>query len=78
MFIKSQKIEFPLDMQFEIAIPAKDETLNIPVKVNRLTKSNGFYDGMGVELLEQPQKYLKQIKRLRLALKNRAHPHLTS
>jgi hypothetical protein len=30
---------------------------------------------MGVELLEQPQKYLKHIQRLRLALKNRTHPH---
>jgi hypothetical protein len=74
MFIKSQKIEFPLKMQFEISISAKEETLNIPVKVNRITKSNGYYDGMGVELLEQPQKYLKHIQRLKLSLKNRTHP----
>ena len=62
-------------MQFEISIPVKEDILNIPVKVNRLTKSNGYYDGMGVELMEQPQKYLKQIKMLRLALKNRTHTH---
>ena len=75
MLIKSQKIELPLEMQFEISIPVKEEILNIPVKVNRLTKSNGYYDGMGVELMEQPQKYLKQIEMLRLALKNRTHTH---
>jgi hypothetical protein len=75
MFIKSQNIKFPLEIQFNISISAKEETLNIPVKVNRITKSNGYYDGMGVELLEQPQKYLKHIQRLRLALKNRTHPH---
>ncbi len=75
MFIESQEINFPLEMQFEISISVKEETLNIPVKVNRITKSNGYYDGMGVELLEQPQKYLKHIKRLRLSLKNRSHLH---
>ena len=75
MFIKSQKIKFPLKMQFEISISATEETLNIPVKVNRITKSNGYYDGMGVELLEQPQKYLKHIQRLILSLENRTHPH---
>jgi hypothetical protein len=62
MFIESQKITFPLEMQFEISISAKEEKLNILVKVNRITKSNGYYDGMGVELLEQPQKYLNILK----------------
>ena len=71
MFIKSQKIQFPLAMQFEISISTKEETLNIPVKVNRITKSNGYYDGMGLELLQQPQRYLRHIERLRLSLKNR-------
>lgn len=61
MFIKSQKICFPLMLQFEISIPVEQEMLNIPVKVNRMIKSNGYYDGMGVELLEQPQKYLEFI-----------------
>jgi len=75
MFITSQKITFPLEMQFEISISAKEETLNVPVKANRITKSNGYYDGMGLELLQQPQKYLKHINRLKLSLKNRTHPH---
>ncbi len=74
MFIKSQRISFPLESQFEISIPAKEETLNVPVKVSRITKSNGFYDGIGVELMEPSQKYLKHVKRLRNALKNKTHP----
>ncbi len=73
MFIQSQKITFPLEMQFEISISANEETLNVPVKVNRITKSNGYYDGMGLELVQQPQQYVKHIQRLRCSLKNRTH-----
>jgi hypothetical protein len=75
LFIKSKNISFPLVLQFEISIPVKDETLNVLVKINRITKSNGYYDGIGVELLKQPHNYLKFINRLRLALKNQKHPH---
>jgi hypothetical protein len=62
MFIESHNITFPLEIQFEISISAKEEKLNIPVKVIRITKSNGYYDGIGVELLGQPQKYLNILK----------------
>jgi hypothetical protein len=75
MFIRSQKISFPLDLQFNISIPLKEETLNVPVKVNRITKSNNYYDGMGVELLKQPHKYFKFINRLKIALKNQNQPY---
>ncbi len=70
MFIRSEKISFPLDLRFKISIPLKEGTLNVPVKISRITKSNGYYDGIGVELSKQPQKYLKLINRLRFALKN--------
>ncbi len=70
MFIKSKKISFPLDLKFEITIPLKDEILSIPVKVNRVTKSNGFYDGIGVKLLKESQNYLRLLKRLGSAVKN--------
>ncbi len=69
MFIRSQKIIFPLELQFEISIPLKGEILNVPVKVERITKSNKYYDGIGVRLLKQPKNYLKFIERLRFALK---------
>lgn len=71
MLIRSQKIRFPLESQFEITIPLKEDTLNVPVKVKRIIKSNGYYDGIGVELLEHPQKYLKLINSLKCAIKNR-------
>ena len=78
MFIRSQKINFPLDVQFEVSIPLKHETLNVPVKVKRVTKSIGYYDGIGVELMKQPYKYIKLIRRLKLALRNRKQPHYSA
>lgn len=74
MFLKSKHITFPLDIKFYVSIPLNKKTLNIPVKVNRITKSNGYYDGIGVELLKQPHNYLKYISRLRFALRNRNTP----
>ncbi len=66
MYIRSQKIDFPLQSQFEISIPIKGNMFNIPVKISRMTKSNGYYDGMGVELLKRPRKYLKLINQLKI------------
>jgi len=67
MLIKSQKINFPLELQFYMSITLREEIVNVPVEVRRITKSNGYYDSIGVEILEQPQKYLKLINRLRVA-----------
>ncbi len=66
MFIKSQKICFPLNFKFQISIPLEKEILDIPVKIIRITKSNGYYDGIGVEVLEHSQKYLNLINNLRI------------
>jgi hypothetical protein len=62
MFIRSEKISLPLEVQFEICIPLKEELLDVSVKVNRIIKSNDYYDGIGVELLHPPQSYLKFIE----------------
>jgi hypothetical protein len=78
MFIRSQKINFPLDVQFEISIPLKEDMLNVHVKVNRVTKSNGYYDGIGVELMKRPYNYLKLIRRLKLTLRNRKRLHYSA
>ena len=70
MFIRSQKISFPLASQFYILISLNDEdTLYFRAKVNRLTKSNGYYDGIAVELLELPHKYLVCLDSLRLKMR---------
>ncbi|UCD35022.1 MAG: PilZ domain-containing protein, partial [Nitrospiraceae bacterium] len=74
LFLKSQHIRFPLYIEFDVSIPLNEEMVNIPVKVRRITKSNGYYDGIGVELLKRPHNYLKYLNRLRLALKNRKTP----
>ncbi len=67
MFIKSQKIFFPLKMQFDLSIPCGSKIFNVPVTVRRITKSGNNYSGLGVELTEQPQDYLDFINRLRQA-----------
>jgi hypothetical protein len=67
MFVRSQKISLPLDSQFEIRIPLKEEVLNVSVKVNRITKSSGYYDGICVELLNPPQEYLEFVDSLEAA-----------
>ena len=71
MFIRSKKISFPLDTQFEVSVDLKTEQLNIPVRVSRITKSNGFYDGIGVELLGSSNDYVKLVNRLRLVCKSK-------
>ncbi len=65
MFITSKKISFPLESQFEIFFPLKSKKLKIPVRVRRITKSNGYYDGIGVELLKPNQKYLTFVHKLK-------------
>jgi len=65
MFITSKKISFPLESQFEISFPFQSKKLKIPVKVSRITKSNGYYDGIGVELLKPNQKYLIFVNKLK-------------
>jgi len=64
MFIKSKKIKFPIESQFEISIPLKDNLLSVHVKINRITNTNGYYDGIGIELVNPSRKYLDFISTL--------------
>jgi len=57
---------FPLDSIFEIHVPLKGEELKILAKAVRLEQTDDFYEGMGVELLNMPQKYLEFVIRLNL------------
>ncbi|UCH79761.1 MAG: PilZ domain-containing protein [Nitrospiraceae bacterium] len=65
MFITSQKMSFPFDTKFEICIPLQEDELKVGVRVNRITKSTGYYDGVAVELVNPSEKYLQFISRLR-------------
>ncbi len=69
MFIRSSKINFPLGLQFEITIPFNEEIFNVPITIKRLTKSNGYYDGMGVEILKLQKEYLELLINLNLGSK---------
>ncbi len=65
MFIKSEKISFPLKMEFNITIPCGTHIYNLPIKVRRMTKSEFGYDGLGVELMTRPKDFLEFISLLR-------------
>jgi hypothetical protein len=71
MFISSKKISFPLESQFELSVNLRTEQFHLPVRVSRITKSNGYYDGIGVELLNCTNNYLKLVNRLRLVCKSK-------
>ena len=64
----STKLCFPFETRFEIFIPIDGEVLKVPVRVGRIVKTGEFYDGMGVELLEQPRNYLEFVISLKSAV----------
>ena len=61
MFIGTKK-RFPLEAISLIMMRLKDKLLQIPIKIKRATRQSGYYDGIGVELLNTPQDYLDFIK----------------
>ncbi len=66
MFISMQKMLFPFESEFKVLIPYKKKVLNILVKISRITKSEDFFDGVGVKLLSPPIQYLELVNELRL------------
>ncbi len=66
MFI-STRMHFPFSSRFELLLPLKEEILRLPVKVTRIVKTDGFYNGMGVELLNPDQNYLEFVDTLKSA-----------
>lgn len=58
MFVSTSKSLFPLHSQFEICIPSiNDDALRLSAKVARLSRTDGYYNGMGVQLLNAPEDY---------------------
>lgn len=68
MFISTYDMCFPFDSRFEVVLPLDEIIINIPVKVSRITKTNSSYDGIAVEILDPPEKYLEYISNLRASL----------
>lgn len=62
MLLRTQELYFPLSTQFEVFIHLRDEILEVPVRVARLIKSEDAYNGIGIELIDPPEKYLEFIK----------------
>ncbi|NOZ69940.1 MAG: PilZ domain-containing protein [Deferribacteres bacterium] len=48
---------FPLKSEFEVRIPFNNEVIEVPVKVRRLIKTDDYYRGIGVELVNSHDKY---------------------
>lgn len=60
-------IDFPFDSNFELVLPYEDEVLQLSAVIRRLVKCEEGYKGMGVELKDPPDNYLRLVKELRLA-----------
>jgi hypothetical protein len=62
---KGMFISLPSNTTFLIIIRMEDKLLKIPAKVKRLTKTDSFYYGMGVELLTPPDEYLEFVENIK-------------
>ncbi len=65
MLILSSSIDFPFQTQFKIRVPLQKEEIEIDVKVNRLIKTNHYYDVMAVELINPSRNYLDFVEELK-------------
>ncbi len=61
MFIGT-KVTFPLKPKLEILIPLKEEILKVQGKIKSFGKAGKIYNGIGVELLNPTQNYLKFVE----------------
>lgn len=68
MFISAEATGLSEDSQFDISIPLKEGVVRVPGKLVRLSKINGGYNGLGVELMDPPQKYIDFIEDLLFVL----------
>ena len=64
MFIRTNKMPSPLHSQIEITIPLKDESINISGRLVREENIRGYYNGIGVEVLNPSQNYMDFVDNL--------------
>lgn len=65
MFISTRRC-LPCDSMFVIIVRLEDKLLKVVAKVKRLTKGNGYHNGMGVELLYTSVGYLDFVSTLKI------------
>ena len=58
MFIGTKK-RFNLDNVYLIIMRLKNRLLRLPAKIKRSRSTTGYYDGIGIELVNPPHDYLK-------------------
>lgn len=63
MFIDTE-MDFPVQSKFDIFISSREDVFKVPVKISRLVRTGNIYNGMGVELLDLPKKYLEFLIKL--------------
>jgi Tfp pilus assembly protein PilZ len=64
MFISTEMC-FPLETQLDIIMMLSKDMLTVPAKIRWMRKSMGLYDGIGVEIIKAPMKYLEFVTSLR-------------
>lgn len=70
MYIKTDIRLYYYKLKFKVLIPLVHGVLEVPVKIGRLVQTEGFYDGMGVQLLDLPKQYLEYVDSLKSALQS--------
>ena len=64
MFIRTNKMPSPLQSQIEISILLNEEVICVSGKLVREENIRGYYNGIGVEVLNPPQNYIDLIDNL--------------
>lgn len=64
MFIRTNKIPSPMQSQIEISILLNGEEIRVSGKLVREENIRGYYNGIGVEVLNPPQNYIDFIDNL--------------
>ena len=64
MFIRTNKMPSPMQSQIEISILLNGEEIRVSGKLVREENIRGYYNGIGVEVLNPPQNYIDFIDNL--------------
>ena len=67
MFVLAD-MNFPFNPQVKIHIQQKERILSVDVKIVRVAKTKNFYNGMGVEVVQPTEEYLKFVNGLKIYL----------
>ena len=63
----SAGINLPENWETNLLVPIKDDQLEIASKVKWTRQTNGFYDSMGVEIFDPPEKFLQIVSSFKSA-----------